>query len=92
MHQLRDRLGWRQAVGQQLEPQKRDDAPLGMAGREGGVQLAPRLRAFCLENGILLRPLGNTIYLMPPYCVDDDQLNHIFTTLAAAGDRFGVQA
>jgi adenosylmethionine-8-amino-7-oxononanoate aminotransferase len=24
-----------------------------------------------LEKGLLLRPLGNTIYLMPPYCIDE---------------------
>ncbi|WP_420143864.1 adenosylmethionine--8-amino-7-oxononanoate transaminase [Sphingobium sp.] len=53
--------------------------------------LAPRLRAFFLEQGILLRPLGNTIYLMPPYCLDTDQLDRLFAALTAAGDRFGVQ-
>ncbi|KMS56850.1 adenosylmethionine--8-amino-7-oxononanoate transaminase [Sphingobium cupriresistens] len=51
--------------------------------------LAPRLRAFFLGHGLLLRPLGNTIYLMPPYCLDEDQLDHIFTAIAAAGDHFG---
>ncbi|MBT2189240.1 adenosylmethionine--8-amino-7-oxononanoate transaminase [Sphingobium nicotianae] len=30
--------------------------------------VAPRLRAHALAAGLLLRPLGNTIYLMPPYC------------------------
>jgi len=54
--------------------------------------LAPRLRAFFLENGILLRPLGNTIYLMPPYCLDTDQLDHIFAALSKAGDIFGLSA
>jgi len=54
--------------------------------------LAPRLRAFFLERGILLRPLGNSIYLMPPYCLDETQLDHIFAALIAAGDRFGVKA
>ena len=54
--------------------------------------LAPRLRAFFLENGILLRPLGNTIYLMPPYCLDVDQLDRIFAALSKAGDIFGVPA
>lgn len=54
--------------------------------------LAPRLRAFFLERGILLRPLGNTIYLMPPYCVDADQLDRLFAALTDAGDAFGVSA
>lgn len=53
--------------------------------------LAPKLRAHFLEAGILLRPLGNTIYLMPPYCLDADQLDRVFAALVAAGDRFGGQ-
>lgn len=51
--------------------------------------LAPALRAFFLERGLLLRPLGNTIYLMPPYCVTADQIGHIFAAIAEAGHRFG---
>jgi len=54
--------------------------------------LAPRLRAFFLARGLLLRPLGNTIYLMPPYCLDTDQLDHVFAVLADAGERFGVRS
>lgn len=50
--------------------------------------VAPRLRAFFLERGLLLRPLGNTIYLMPPYCLDAGQLDHIFAVLEEAGNRF----
>ena len=52
--------------------------------------LAPRLRAFFLERGLLLRPLGNSIYVMPPYCLDADQLDLLFAALAAAGDHFGL--
>ncbi len=54
--------------------------------------LAPRLRAFFQERGILLRPLGNTIYLMPPYCLDEQQLDRVFAALAEAGERFGVRS
>lgn len=54
--------------------------------------LAPRLRAFFLDRGILLRPLGNTIYLMPPYCLDLDQLDLVFAALAQAGDAFAIPA
>ena len=34
--------------------------------------VAPRMAAFCREHGVLLRPLGNTVYVMPPYCIGDD--------------------
>jgi adenosylmethionine---8-amino-7-oxononanoate aminotransferase len=54
--------------------------------------LAPKLRAFFLDRGLLLRPLGNTIYLMPPYCLDADQLDHVFAALTEAGDFFGIAA
>ena len=50
--------------------------------------LAPRLRAFFLDRGILLRPLGNTIYVMPPYCTDADQLDRIFAAIVEAGEAF----
>src|SRR6478672_5212476 len=34
------------------------------------------LRAYraALEGGVVLRPLGDTLYWMPPYCIDDEQL------------------
>ena len=35
--------------------------------------LAPRLRAHALGHGVLLRPLGNTVYVMPPYCITEAQ-------------------
>jgi adenosylmethionine---8-amino-7-oxononanoate aminotransferase len=31
-----------------------------------------------LKQGIFLRPLGNTVYLMPPYCITTDQLRKIY--------------
>lgn len=37
--------------------------------------------AFLLEKGILMRPLGNVIYLMPPYCISDDDLDYIYETI-----------
>ncbi|MDG2535660.1 adenosylmethionine--8-amino-7-oxononanoate transaminase [Sphingomonas sp. HITSZ_GF] len=38
----------------------------------------PRLRAFALERGVLLRPLGNTVYVMPPFCIDDADLGAVY--------------
>lgn len=31
-----------------------------------------------LSQGIYLRPLGNTVYVMPPYCISADQLRKIY--------------
>jgi len=29
-------------------------------------------------SGVLLRPLGNTVYVMPPYCIDQAQLDRVY--------------
>ncbi|WP_031342463.1 adenosylmethionine--8-amino-7-oxononanoate transaminase [Novosphingobium lindaniclasticum] len=46
--------------------------------------LAPRLMAFFRERDVLLRPLGNTVYAMPPYCVTDDQLAQVWNAIGEA--------
>jgi adenosylmethionine---8-amino-7-oxononanoate aminotransferase len=44
------------------------------------------LRAYraALEHGVLLRPLGDVLYWMPPYCIDDAQLSLLAETTAHA--------
>jgi adenosylmethionine-8-amino-7-oxononanoate aminotransferase len=37
--------------------------------------------AAMLSRGVYLRPLGNTVYLMPPYCITEQQLDYIFSCL-----------
>lgn len=36
---------------------------------------------FCLREGVYLRSLGNTIYIMPPYCITKKQLKKIFKVI-----------
>jgi adenosylmethionine---8-amino-7-oxononanoate aminotransferase len=43
--------------------------------------IAPRLKSQFLEAGFLLRPLGNTLYLMPPYCITSDQLESVYQAI-----------
>jgi adenosylmethionine-8-amino-7-oxononanoate aminotransferase len=38
---------------------------------------------FFLENGILLRPLGNILFLNPPYCITDEELDYCYNKLEA---------
>jgi adenosylmethionine-8-amino-7-oxononanoate aminotransferase len=33
---------------------------------------------FFIEKGILIRPLGNIIYLLPPYCISEEDLRYIY--------------
>ena len=37
---------------------------------------------FFLEKGILLRPLGNVLYVLPPYCISKKELKHIYDTIS----------
>jgi adenosylmethionine-8-amino-7-oxononanoate aminotransferase len=42
----------------------------------------PRLSAFYLENNVLLRPLGNVVYVLPPYCTGTAELTRIYETIS----------
>jgi adenosylmethionine-8-amino-7-oxononanoate aminotransferase len=46
--------------------------------------VAPRLRAALLADGVLLRPLGNTIYVMPPYCMRAEEAAALFASIGRA--------
>ena len=39
------------------------------------AHFARRFSAAALERELLLRPIGNTVYFMPPYVIDDEQAN-----------------
>lgn len=48
------------------------------------ADVGPKLYAYFLEHEVLLRPLGNTIYVMPPYCVSETDIERIYQVIAAA--------
>ena len=39
-----------------------------------------------LSQGIYLRPLGNTVYIMPPYCITPEQLRKIYLFILSIPD------
>ena len=45
-----------------------------------------KLYNFFIENGIILRPVGNIIYILPPYIITDDQLQKVYQTIENALD------
>ena len=48
--------------------------------------IQPYLYDFFLSKNILLRPLGNTVYILPPYCISKKDLEEIYDTLHLALD------
>jgi adenosylmethionine---8-amino-7-oxononanoate aminotransferase len=46
--------------------------------------IGPQLLAFFREQNVLLRPLGNTVYVMPPYCIDEADLDRVYAVIARA--------
>jgi adenosylmethionine---8-amino-7-oxononanoate aminotransferase len=44
--------------------------------------MGPRLGAAFLERGALIRPLGNIVYLMPPYVITDEQVDWLIGQVA----------
>ncbi|MES2592689.1 MAG: adenosylmethionine--8-amino-7-oxononanoate transaminase [Bacteroidota bacterium] len=43
--------------------------------------LAERISDFFIERGIILRPLGNVVYILPPYCISNEDLQYIYNTI-----------
>ncbi len=60
------------------------DAPPGYLS-----DIGRELSAFSLINGVLVRPLGNVAYCLPPYCTSDDELATVYDVLERflAGER-----
>ena len=44
-------------------------------------QLSEQLKNKFLTQGFIIRPLGNVIYLMPPYCTRQEELNHVYNII-----------
>jgi adenosylmethionine-8-amino-7-oxononanoate aminotransferase len=43
-----------------------------------------RYSAAALERGLLLRPINNTLYAMPPYLLDEEAVQHLAASALAA--------
>ncbi|AYG64023.1 adenosylmethionine--8-amino-7-oxononanoate transaminase [Rhizobium jaguaris] len=61
-------------------------AALDLVVPEGGYlsEVGPPLRAFFRKRRLLIRPLGNVIYLMPPYCITADDLGRSYDAIGEA--------
>ncbi len=58
-------------------------AALDLAVSDQGylADVGPRLYRGFIDRGVLLRPLGNTVYVLPPYCVTNDDLDRVYDVI-----------
>jgi adenosylmethionine-8-amino-7-oxononanoate aminotransferase len=48
-------------------------------GEDGYLnEIAKSITTFSMKDGVYIRPLGNTVYIMPPYCITNNELQKIF--------------
>jgi adenosylmethionine-8-amino-7-oxononanoate aminotransferase len=50
-------------------------------------EIGRELRIRAMDRGLLLRPLGNTVYLMPPYSLTEEERETMYTSLLALVDE-----
>ncbi len=50
----------------------------------------PAITREALSAGIYLRPLGNTVYLMPPYCITEKEMDQVYDFLVHCIHKYSV--
>jgi adenosylmethionine-8-amino-7-oxononanoate aminotransferase len=49
--------------------------------------LSEKISSYFIRRGILLRPLGNVLYILPPYCISQTDLNYMYTCIETFLDK-----
>jgi adenosylmethionine-8-amino-7-oxononanoate aminotransferase len=63
-------------------------AALDIVSNDAGylAAIGPRLYQDFLSRNLLVRPLGNTIYIMPPYCSGESELGLVYEAISDIAD------
>ena len=54
-------------------------------------ELRDWMNDYCVSRRIIIRPLGNVMYLIPPYCITAEDLDKVYSTLFSMLDDIGTQ-
>ncbi len=49
-------------------------AAIELKGYDPSQRVGLKIYEYALKNGVLLRPLGNVVYFMPPYIINDEEI------------------
>ena len=62
-----------------------------IGGEDGYLAgIGPALLGFFRDRDLLVRPMGNNVYVMPPYCIGEDDLDRVYAAIGEAAERFGL--
>jgi adenosylmethionine-8-amino-7-oxononanoate aminotransferase len=66
-------------------------AALDIVASDAGymANIGPLLYQSFRARGLLVRPLGNTIYIMPPYCSGESELDLVYEAIGEIADEIG---
>jgi adenosylmethionine-8-amino-7-oxononanoate aminotransferase len=64
-------------------------AALDLVANDAGYMatIGPALYQRFMARGLLVRPLGNTIYIMPPYCSTESELDLVYEAIEEIADE-----
>lgn len=57
---------------------------IAMAAGEEAVPPAQRIRQWLFDHGVLIRPLGNVVYLFPPLTISEEDLSRLLSLFTQA--------
>ena len=63
-------------------------AAIELKSKQTGYEspLASSITQSAMAQGVFLRPLGNVLYLLPPYCISPDELKHVWSVISSCID------
>lgn len=62
-----------------------------LQGYDASERIGVKIHRHCLSLGVLIRPLGSVIYVMPPYVITPEELGLIFDAIESALNELTLQ-
>ena len=50
-------------------------------------KIKDELYQYFIQDGVLLRPLGNVVYILPPYCITKEELKKVYNSILNALEK-----
>jgi adenosylmethionine-8-amino-7-oxononanoate aminotransferase len=56
-------------------------AAIELEGYDPAERIGVKIHRLCMEKGVLIRPLGGVVYVMPPYVITPEELKKVFDAI-----------